>query len=125
MAFESINPSIFYGRRINNLDSALDFVEVASNHNFVDVAYIPPDADINTDEEDGDAEDIFAKIMPQDISGEIEVFCSSESEDDIPRQELRRRTQHSTPGQNSPKWSKRECSMAMSNTNFFYTTRTK
>lgn len=119
MAFESINPSLFYGRRFNNLDSALAFVEGASNHNVFDIAYIPPDADINTDEEDGDAEDLIANIMPQDIPGDIEVFCSSDSEDDVPLQELRRRIQHSEPGQKSPKWSKRECSIEMPNTNIF------
>ena len=65
----------------------MDFVEGSSNRNVFDIAYIPPDADVNTDEEDGDAEDIIANILPEDI----EVFCSSESEDDVPLDQIRRR----------------------------------
>lgn len=61
MEFTPIKPSSFYGRRFQNLASALDFMENSPNPTTFDIALIPPDPDCNTDEEEGDVEDILGK----------------------------------------------------------------
>ncbi|XP_055916211.1 piggyBac transposable element-derived protein 2-like [Eupeodes corollae] len=93
MEFQSIKQASFYGRNFQNLGRALDFVETSSSHSNFDIVLLSPDPDYNTDAEEGNAEDLVACTMPQDVPGEVEVFCSSDSEDDLPLQELQRRIQ--------------------------------
>ena len=116
MEFGAIKTSSFYSKPFKNLNSALDFVENDVHKNF-DIAIIPPDPDYNTDEEEGNAEDIIFDRIPNDVPGEVEVFFGSDSEDDIPLEQLRQ-TMSSRSSKNAPKWTKGPCDIQMNQTNF-------
>ncbi|XP_065363610.1 piggyBac transposable element-derived protein 2-like [Calliphora vicina] len=118
MEFQAIKPSSFYGKAFKNLNSALDFVENYDHEHF-DIAIIPPDPDYNTDEEEGNADDILFDRMPNDIPGEVEVFFGSDSEDDIPLEQLRQTMMSSKSNKIVPKWTRRPCDMEMHRTNTF------
>lgn len=83
--FPEISPKNFYGRqRYQHLQPALEKVASSSMKNEVDIVIIPPTVDPQTDEEDFDENYIPDELlMPQDVTGEIELqhISDSESED--------------------------------------------
>lgn len=120
MDFKAFSTSSFYGRRFDNLPNAINAIEENDRNAVFDIAFIPPDADYNTDEDEIDTENLDNDHIPNDVPGNIELFIRDEdfdSEDEVPLSVIRA----SIPGQSQaqPRWSKRGTDMTMNRSNNF------
>lgn len=82
MDHKQINVLNFYGKRCKMLDEALEDVASAEGEKVVDIVLLPPEAvDEITDEDDIDEDNLYSSI-PNDVPGELELFYSSDDDED-------------------------------------------
>ncbi|GLV46154.1 hypothetical protein CBL_02870 [Carabus blaptoides fortunei] len=99
MATNPINSAMTYGQRYKTLGEAIDKINSTDDNTPVDIILIPPEVDVQTDEEDVDEDDLLSTSAPKDVPGEVELAHYSDEEDDnIPlsifRDMLHRTEQH-------------------------------
>lgn len=112
MEIKPISSSTFYGQRYKTLGQAIETIISKDDDTPVDIVLIPPEVDIQTDEEDFDDDNLFSSSIPKDVPGEVElVYHSDDEEDNIPLTMLRdilNRTEENTPKKiknHTPIWS--------------------
>lgn len=125
---QPISAHLFYGRRYNTLPAAVDDIENNSRSDCdVDIVMIPPDVDVQTDEEEIDEDECAypGLFLPNDVPGEIEVHYdeddSYDEEDTLPLANLQNKilSQSCKPAKMAkakeikPKWTKDTIDMKM------------
>lgn len=68
---QPIRPIQFYGEHITK-----------SEHHNIDIVIVPADADYQTDYEDIDNDNLHSQTSPSDISGELELYYSSDDDEE-------------------------------------------
>ena len=86
----------FTGNRFENIDDAIEYA-YNQNHGHFDFTLIPPNAACETDEEGIDECNLLRDDLPDDIPGELELFCCSDSEDDISLPQLTKKSKLAKP----------------------------
>lgn len=85
MDFE-VSSRVFYGKRYQHLDAALEDLVSLPEHSTADIVIIPPDVDQQTDEEDADDDYIqdTATVLPVGLSCNFLATLSLSLHIDIP-----------------------------------------
>ncbi|KAK4875490.1 hypothetical protein RN001_011912 [Aquatica leii] len=82
MEIPSISSINFYGQRYKRLGQAVEQINSTDDNTPVSILLIPPEVDIQTDEEDVDDDDLLSSSIPKDVPGEVEVVYDSDEDDD-------------------------------------------
>ncbi|KAJ8928709.1 hypothetical protein NQ314_018719 [Rhamnusium bicolor] len=88
--FQPVSTGSFYGKRYKTLSAAVDDIASSSSHNDADIVVIPPDVDVQTDEDEIDEDNCATSYLPNDVPGEIEVHYDDD-EDILPLTELQKK----------------------------------
>ncbi|KAK4883197.1 hypothetical protein RN001_006516 [Aquatica leii] len=64
------------------LGQAVEQINSTDDNTPVSILLIPPEVDIQTDEEDVDDDDLLSSSIPKDVPGEVEVVYDSDEDDD-------------------------------------------